>query len=159
MTAPRYVWDTSALIGAWVRSYPPDVFPALWEQVDLLGKSGRMVVPEEVLDELSERDDDLHAWVKTRQSSLVESTSRAVMLEARAVLLDHPELTKAGTGRGRADPFVIAAAQLRGCTVVTEEQGGSQRKPRIPFACRQRGVPVHSVLEVIRAEGWTFASQ
>src|SRR5262245_15299581 len=135
MTAMTYVWDTSALIGAWVRSYPPDVFPALWEQIDALGQARRLVVPEEVLDELSERDDDLHAWVKARQGSLVESTSRAVMLEARAVLLDHPELTKAGTGRGKADPFVIAAAQLRECAVVTEEQGGSDRRPRIPFVC------------------------
>lgn len=157
MTATPYVWDTSALIGAWVRSYPPDVFPGLWEQMSALGQVGRLVVPEEVLDELAERDDDLHAWVKARQGSLVESTSRAVMLEARAVLSDHPALTKAGTGRGKADPFVIASARLREYAVVTEEQGGSDRKPRIPYVCHQRGVPVHSVLEVIRAEGWTFS--
>jgi len=152
-----YVLDTSALIGAWVRAYPPDVFPGLWEQMDALGRARRLVVPEEVLDELAERDDDLHVWVKTREGHLVEATSRAVMLEARAVLADHPELTKTGTGRGKADPFVIAAARLRGGEVVTEEQGGSDSKPRIPYVCRQRGVIVRSVLEVIRNEGWTFS--
>lgn len=152
-----YVWDTSALIGAWVRSYPPDVFPALWNQIDALGASGRVIVPEEVLEELSERDDDLHTWVKTRAGALVVPTSRAVMLEARAVLADHAELTKTGTGRGKADPFVIATARMNGCEVVTEEQGGSDRKPRIPYVCQRRGVPVSNVLEVIRKEGWTFA--
>lgn len=125
--------------------------------MDKLGQAGRLVVPEEVLEELSERDDDLHAWVKERQSTLVETTTNAVMLEARAVLFDHPELTKVGTGRGKADPFVIATAQLRNCPVVTEEQGGTDRKPRIPFVCGKRGVPVHSVMEVIRLEGWTFS--
>ncbi|GAB3888761.1 DUF4411 family protein [Terrabacter terrigena] len=155
--AAVYVWDTSALIGAWVRAYPPDVFPALWDQIDALGAAGRLMVPEEVLEELAERDDALHGWVKTRQSTLVVPTSRAVMLEARDVLADHAELTKTGTGRGKADPFVIATARMNGCAVVTEERGGSQQKPRIPYVCQQRGVPVHSVLEVIRAEGWTFA--
>ena len=61
-----------------------------------------------------------------------------------------------GTGRGRADPFVIAEAQARRCPVVTEEQGGSKGKPRIPYVCAQFGVQSCGMLDLIRAEGWTF---
>ncbi len=157
MSGDIYVWDTSAMVGAWVRHYPPDVVPGLWQRMDECGSSGRIVIPQEVLEELSEKDDDLHAWVKARRDRLVSPTSAAVMLEARVVLKDHPGLTKTGTGRGKADPFVIATAACNGFVVVTEEQGGSDLKPRIPHVCRHRSVQVCSVLEFLRLEKWTFA--
>jgi Domain of unknown function (DUF4411) len=125
--------------------------------MDALASVGRLLVPEEVFEELKAQDDDLLEWVKQRSSAIVVPTSRAVMLEARAVLADHEGLTKAGTGRGKADPFVIALARLRECPVVTQEQGGSTAKPRIPFVCKGRGISCLSMLEVIRAEGWRFS--
>jgi hypothetical protein len=151
-----YVFDTSALIGAWVRSYPPDAFPRLWEEFDALIADGRMIAPEEVMDELRAQDDALLAWAKQRIAHLVIPTSRALMLEARAILNDHPFLAKSGTGRSAADPFVIALAALRECALVTQEQGGSPNKPRIPFVCRNRGIDCVSLLDVIRAEQWSF---
>jgi Domain of unknown function (DUF4411) len=152
-----YVFDTSSLIGAWVRTYPPDSFPVVWDRMDGLAISGNLLVPEEVYEELKAQDDDLLAWVKQRSDAIVVPTSRAVMLEARAILADHEGLTKSGTGRGKADPFVIALARLKSRPVVTQEQGGSATKPRIPFVCRTRGIACMSMLEVIRAEGWRFA--
>jgi hypothetical protein len=151
-----YVFDTSALIGAWARAYPPDAFPQVWERLDGLAASGGLIVPEEVLDELKAQDDELLAWVKARSGNVVVPTTRAVMLEARAVLADHPHLTKTGTGRGKADPFVISLAAIRSCPVVTQEQGGSTAKPRIPFVCTQRGIRCLSLLDLIRLEGWRF---
>jgi hypothetical protein len=151
-----YVFDTSALIGAWVRQYPPDRFPSVWERMEALVGAGRLVAPEEVLYELAVQDDDLHSWAKGLEEKLIVETSRAVMLEARAVLADHPHLTKTGTGRGKADPFVIALASLKGRPVVTQEDGGSAAKPRIPYVCQQRGVACMTFLAVIRAEDWKF---
>lgn len=151
-----YVFDTSAFIEAWVRSYPPDSFPQLWEKVDGLVDAGDLIAPEEVLEELRARDDDLHTWVKARAGKIIQPTSRALMLEARAVLADHPMLTKGGTGRSAGDPFVIALAALRSCPLVTQEKGGSATKPRIPYVCGARGVGCMTLLEVIRAERWSF---
>lgn len=151
-----YVFDTSALIGAWVRYYPPDSFPGLWDQMDALARSGRLLAPDEVLDELRAQDDELLAWVKDRVDLIAVPTTRAVMLEARAVLADHPHLTKTGTGRGRADPFVIALAASRTCPVVTQEQGGSADKPRIPYVCGLRGLACMTILDVVRSERWRF---
>lgn len=152
----KYVFDTSALIGAWVRAYPPDSFPVVWDRMDGLATSGQLLVPEEVYEELHAQDDALLAWVKDRSSAIVVPTSRAVMLEARAVLADHEGLTKAGTGRGKADPFVIALARLQTCPVVTQEQGGTAAKPRIPFVCKGRSIPCMTMLDVIRSEKWKF---
>lgn len=151
-----YVFDTSAFIEAWVRSYPPDSFPQLWERMDALVASGQLIAPEEVLEELRVQDDDLHAWVKVRSPNIIQPTSRELMLEARAVLAEHPMLTKPGTGRSAGDPFVIALAALHSSPVVTQERGGSASKPRIPFVCGARGVRRMTLLEVIRAEHWSF---
>jgi hypothetical protein len=150
------VFDTSSLIGAWVRTYPPDLFPGVWDNLDALAGAGNLLAPEDVLEELRTQDDELLGWVKARSELIVVPTSRALLLEARAVLADHPGLTKAGTGRGRADPFVIALAALRGCTVVTQEQGGTASRPRIPYVCNERNVDCMAMLDVIRAEGWRF---
>lgn len=151
-----YVLDTSALIGAWQRKYPPDVFPSLWDNLDRLGRNGELFVPEEVMGELARQDDELHAWVSDRAEQLVVVSSRAVFLSVRAILHDHPKLTMPGAGRGKADPFVIAEAQARGCPVVTEERGGSEAKPRIPYVCRSLGIECMEFLDVIKAEQWTF---
>ena len=78
------------------------------------------------------------------------------MLEARTLLAEHPMLTKVGTGRSAADPFVIAGAALESCSLVTQEKGGTPSKPRIPLVCAGRGIYCMTRLEVIRSEGWSF---
>ena len=76
-----YVFDTSSLIGAWVRAYPPDAFPVVWDHMDGLATSGNLLVPEEVYEELSAQDDDLLEWVKERSGLIVIPTTRAVPIQ------------------------------------------------------------------------------
>ena len=73
------------------------------------------------------------------------------------VLAKHPLLMKATKSRNGADPFVIATAQVRGLTVVTEEKGGSDRRPKIPSVCKALDVPCINVLQFLRDHGWSFA--
>jgi hypothetical protein len=54
-----YCFDSSALIEAWTRYYPPDVMPGLWLKLDELASSGRMLISSEVLDELERKQDGL----------------------------------------------------------------------------------------------------
>jgi hypothetical protein len=61
-------------------------------------------------------------------------------------------------GKSGADPMVIALAQ-RGFPlhcVVTEEKGGSERKPKMPYVCGQEDIRVINLLQLIRDNGWTF---
>ena len=43
-----------------------------------------------------------------------------------------------------------------GMTVVTEERGGSESKPKIPSVCKSLGIDCVAVVDLIRREGWTF---
>jgi hypothetical protein len=56
-----------------------------------------------------------------------------------------------------ADPFVVATARVKGLTVVTEEKGGTTKKPKIPSVCQALGVPCVNVLSFLRDQGWSFA--
>jgi hypothetical protein len=66
-----YSIDTSALLDAWVRHYPPDVFPGIWDQMDRAAKSAILSVSDEVVNELAKKDDGAHKWVKARSSIIV----------------------------------------------------------------------------------------
>ena len=54
--------DTSGLLDAWVRHYPPDVFPAIWALMDDAASKGEIVVIDEVLREVERKDDGLVEW-------------------------------------------------------------------------------------------------
>lgn len=151
-----YVLDTSALIGAWARTYPPANFPNFWDRLDATAQQGRIVVPEEVETELKTKQDELLTWVRDREEWLKAPTTRAVMDKTRAVLEEYPGLTQPNAGKGTADPFVIATAWELEMTVVTEERGGSEARPKIPSVCRALDIDCVAVVDLIRREGWTF---
>lgn len=152
-----YSVDTSALIDGLERYYRPANFPSLWERIDALIAQGRLFCTEEVLLEATARDLPTKAWCELRKERLVVVTDAAVAVETRALLGRYPTMTKALKGRNRADPFVIAVAKMRGATVVTGEgQDGSATRPKIPWVCRQVGVPCIRLAELITQEGWSF---
>ena len=66
-----YVIDTSALLDGWARHYPPDVFPSLWSLIEEIIKVGELLSPDEVLAELSQKDDAVYQWAKTNSSMFV----------------------------------------------------------------------------------------
>lgn len=151
-----YCFDTSALIECWSRSYPPDVFRGLWDKMNDLAALTQIVAPEEVQVELAKQEDELHKWIEDRPYMLLP-LDEALQIATAEVLRDHPLLMKATKNRNGADPFVIAAARIKGLTVVTEEQGGTDVKPKIPSVCTALGVPCIGVLQFLRQQGWTFS--
>jgi hypothetical protein len=148
-----YSIDTSALMEAWVRHYPPDVFPTLWQQIEKLVEAGRLLAIDEVLREVERKSDDLHDWAKQHAGMFI-STDEAIMQRAGAVVNQFPSLAEAQSQRGKADPFVIALALERNLIVVTAERS-KPTKPRIPDVCRQLQVPCISLIELFRREGWS----
>jgi len=148
-----YSIDTSALLEAWVRHYPPDVFPTLWQQIEKLISDGRLLAIDEVLRELERKLDELHTWAKQHGGMFV-ATDEAIMQRAGTVINQFPSLAEPQSQRGKADPFVIALAMERNLTVVTAEHS-KPTKPRIPDVCRQLQVPCRSLIELFRREGWS----
>lgn len=110
---------------------------------------------EEVREELKRQADGLAEWAANRPYMFVP-LDEPIQVATSAVLRGHPLLMKSTKNRNGADPFVIATAQVRRLTVVTEEQGGSPTKPKIPSVCAALGVRCIDVLTFLREQGWSF---
>lgn len=150
-----YCIDTNSLVDLAVRRYPRQAFPALWGKIEDLIEEGRLISTEQVQAEIKRRDDDLWNWTKKHSKMFLQITEE-VALNVRNVLAQHPKLVKTGKNRSMADPWVIAQARESRAIVVTEEEGGSENKPKIPSVCQALGVECISLVKLIIREGWTF---
>jgi len=85
-----YCVDTSAFMDAWVRWYPQELFPSLWNNVDNLIAKERLFSSEEVLQEIERKEGDtLYQWAKARETVCLP-LDRTVQTHASAVMASHP---------------------------------------------------------------------
>ena len=153
-----YSLDSSVLITAWRRNYPPGVFPTLWSNLADLIDNGSMVASIEVRTELERKDDEVLAWTKDREHLYVPidgETQRRVL----EILAQFPRLIDIRRNRSGADPWVIALAQVRGLVVVSfEEKSNSATRPKIPDVCDGMPSKVECInlVQLAQREGWTF---
>ncbi len=145
----NYSIDTSALLDGWVRWYPPDVFPSVWKRFDQLIEAGSAVASDEVLRELSRRDDEIHVWCKQRPKLFVPLDDE-IQYATLEVLNQFPRMVDQRPGKNFGDPFVVALAKARKLTVVTGEIGGTQDRPKIPFVCQHFGIPCINLVQLLR---------
>lgn len=153
-----YSIDTSALIHAWRRAYPPKRFSAVWENVDRLIEAGRLRASIEVFNELKRKDDDIAKWASSRKKDLFIDIDDKVQDAVLVVLSKFPKLVDTGKGKSGADPFVIALALAASpqCTVITQEAGGTPDKPKIPSVCFAFGLRCIDLLTLFDDEDWSF---
>lgn len=156
MTFGFHSFDTSVWINGRRDLFPPDIFVTLWQRVEEAIESGLVRSIDVVRDELSKRDDATKAWATSRADLFLE-LGEGVQRATSEVLRQHPKLMGAGGGRNMADPFVVALAQVRSGTVVTEETPTNNlTKPRIPDVCAALNVPCLNLVGFIKSQGWTF---
>ncbi len=152
----KYSIDTSAILDGWRRYYSPDVFPALWNKLEQLIESGDLRATEEVLVELKKKDDDVHRWARENGTLFVpidEETQRVLS----GLLERFPRLVNTQRARSTADPWVIALAQVKRCTVITgESPSNNPNRPKVPDACRAIGIRCINLLHLARDQGWVF---
>ena len=152
----NYSVDTSSILDAWRRYYPPDIFPALWTNLDQLIASGSLRATDEVRIELERKVDEVLAWAAGRVGFFVELDNR-IQRTVTNILSRHPKLLDTRSNRSGADPFVIALAQIENCAVVTGERlTNSLARPNIPDVCRDLGIRSLNILELIREQNWHF---
>ncbi len=153
----KYSFDTNIFIENWNTLYPVDVFPSVWEFVASLMEQGLAVVSREVMEELKKKDDSLLAWMKPRDALLIP-TDGVVQAQTTQINDAFPTLVDVERERNLADPFVIAVAEIRGCSVVSYEKPRTKAtKPhKIPDVCAERGLGTEciSFIEVARREGF-----
>lgn len=152
----RYSFDTSALIGAWRRNYPPDIFPKWWELFEESINNGLVRATEEVKEELSKQDDELYSWARNHHQ-LFLPIDELIQLEVKDILESYPRLVENKKNRTIADPFVIALAKINNAIVVTcENLANRPDRPNIPDVCRGLNIDYVDLLGFMRSMNWRF---
>lgn len=158
-----YIIDTSSIIDLF-RVYPSDVFPKLWENIDVLIKQGRIISHEEVLKELSKKDDDAYKWAKQRKNMFKTITSEQIKI-VKNIISKFPKLVDLNKEID-ADPWLIALAlekekqkkllpKIEIKIIVTQEKF-KPNKVNIPFVCREFGIECINILGLMRKEKWKW---
>jgi hypothetical protein len=163
MSEANYCIDASSLIKL-KQDFPPEVFPGVWQRVEELIASGRLIAPDEVAKEI-ENDDALGPWAKRHRKMFRRLDQEQINL-VKETAGRFPGLAKPGKFGPAADAFVVALARLENqaaadlfgsnpeCVVVTEERGAQ----RIPGACGHFKITCVSLVELFQREGWVFRS-
>ena len=127
------------------------MFEPVWERLAELIDSGQLRASIEVFTEIKKKDDSLANWCKEHESLFVEIEDDVIQNNVIEILKNYPRLIDTRKGRDGADPFVIAYA-LTGSpfhTVVTEEQGGTSERPKIPVICESEKIRCISLMQLI----------
>ena len=153
----KYSIDTSAILNSWVRAYPPDIFPRLWTRLDELIEKGILVAIEEVIIELERKDDEVYKWAKKRENMFVP-INEDIQLAVKNILRTYGKLIDQRKSRSRADPWVIALAQVRGFTVITSEKPTNRpNRPHIPDVCSAMNIPCIDMVQFFREQKFVFS--
>lgn len=157
-----YSVDTNIFIDWWERWYPPDVFITLKQRVEELSQSGSFLAPARVLDEIKHNGRrDLQEWAKKQEEMFVDHNT-SLQTEVQNILRDHPKLIDPTASHDEADIWVIALAKIHGGIVVTHETSiNAKRNPArgrlyIPDICHLMRIKCINLVELMRAEKWTF---
>jgi Domain of unknown function (DUF4411) len=157
-----YVFDTSSFNV--FKPYYPKAFPAFWGQIDTLVREGRLISVREVRKELDgniSKAPHLQDWIDKNKDIFLIPTDAETEFLAEIFAVPHfqQNVTQKQLYKGTpvADPFVIAAAKVRGADacVVTEEDN-KPNSARIPNICQHFGVRCMNVEGFLEQEGWTF---
>jgi len=155
MGSDVYSLDASSVISGWF-DYPCNVFPGLWERIEGLVDEGRLLIAEDVYNELKPKDDELVEWLKKIKHAVVPLDKKQQEI-VEEIINSYPNFVNALTGKNSGDPFVIALAKTRNAIVITQEKpAGKLAGPKIPDVCKAEGITPKRFLDILKMEGWSF---
>jgi hypothetical protein len=149
-----FVFDSSAFINGRRFHFLPSTFPSVWALIEEAIGDERIIVPREVFRELTVIDDDTAQFIKANEALVVEPSER---VQRRAGEIG-AEFSRPGI-RNRADPFVLAEAEIRGFTVVTYEgttfSGARARRweRSMPAICQRFEIPCCTLPQALERLG------
>jgi hypothetical protein len=149
------------LIQAARQYYAFDLAPAFWLALIDLASNGRLLSIDRVRAELEQGKDELAEWADHAFHSWFVSTDESEVLEAYGATMQwaqaqpqylHAALAEFANAKN-ADPWLVAYAMAKGCTVVTQEQPhpDSKRKIFIPDVCQALGIAFTDSFAMLRA--------
>lgn len=162
-----YLLDANSLIDANRDYYPIERVPEFWSWLRFQGEQGRVKVPVEVYEEVTEgKKDAVTSWIKLAEVKeallLDEEVRRSLVVQAveegYATDLTDDELEKIGR-----DPFLVAYGLIQPATrtiITTEVSKPSKQRGnrRLPDVCAQFGIKTTNTFGLIRqldfSTGW-----
>ena len=153
-----YLIDTNSFRE--LERYYPDVFPTFWKLFQAEVDGGDIVSVREVWRELEAcPETNAIAWAKANMGIFkTPSVPEAVFVSKIFAVPHFGQLISAKaqtTGQPVADPFLIAAAQVCGGTVVTQERI-KPNAAKIPNVCEHFGIACTNFEGFLKTKGWSF---
>lgn len=161
----KYVLDTSVFVEAKKRYYGFAFCPGFWEWIDQQNIVGKVMSIENVLEEISEKDDELTKWSKARADRLflpIDNSTRSKSKDVSRWVLDR---RKEGFSRRsierfttKADYLIVTYAKVHVCIVVSEEVkvGPESKKVKIPNVCEHFEVDCIDTFQMLKREKVRF---
>jgi Domain of unknown function (DUF4411) len=153
----KYSIDASVLIDL-VKLYPRGIFQSLWENLTKLSESGLLEMIWQVADEVQwatgDHAKDIVRKVRVDISDLTSKEQELIQLSVKDILANHREILWSSKGRVTSawDPWIIAHAEIRWLTVVSQEKRNG--KTQIPDICSIRKINCINFLEFLEELGW-----
>lgn len=154
-----YLVDTNFL-GTLANVYPRDVFPSLWDELEVVLFADNVFFHAQVDKELAAWGAPEYDWYKqrVRQDQIIPPDQAELDLYQQVVewvvLERQPKYREAATTEflNAADSWLVASACRYGATIVTNEVPApdSVKKVKIPDVAAQFSVPCISALEFLR---------
>jgi hypothetical protein len=154
-----YVFDTSAFIV--LKNFYPATFGTLWSRIDELVAAGTILSVREVFNELHNYNDAdfIQDWAKQQKAVFSKPSNEELLVVKQILAIPHFQVLISNKailkGTPVADPFVVAAAKIRGATVVTQE-GLKPNAAKIPNVCEEFKVPCVDLQTFMTQQGWSF---
>ncbi|MEM3830569.1 MAG: DUF4411 family protein, partial [Conexivisphaerales archaeon] len=145
-----YCIDASALIN--LRSYPNDLFPAIWNKLESMVKRDELISPMEVYEEIKARDDSIYKWCKQNIKMFKDidncQTQKFSQIETK---YDREYWrNQINNDKHWADPWVIALSicEHKDAIIVTDEKNSPNHIPYIAKAFKKQCI---NLLDFFRA--------
>lgn len=158
-----YIIDANVLITAKNTYYAFDRVPEFWDWLVYQGELGNIKIPQEIMEEIREGNDDLADWIRQDHVSGALALDQNANVDlVRHVINDGyaPDLTDDELERLGRDPFIVAHAleNPEEITVVTTENSRPTRvrgNRHLPDVCNDLGVEWRNTFEMLEELDFT----
>lgn len=161
----KFLIDANVFVTPYRQYYPFDLAPSFWEKLEELIKDGTVVVLDMVKAEVLQGTDDLSNWMGSleigdyldrRQPEIIAKYTE-VLTHLQTNPCYHEAALHEWAKATVADPWLIAAAAVKGYTIITLEKTNTSlspnapsKKPKIPDVASALGVDVHDLFFLMR---------
>lgn len=145
-----FIIDADAWIACHEERYPIDVFPKLWDHLQVAAAEEMIWTTRQVVNEVGDQRGGVSAWIRALKPTIVLRETPGVVHRMSQVVERFPDLTR-GIAES-ADPWLVAHAMGRTSAIVVTQEGRRKQngKPKLPDVCRAFDVQTINSLAMFR---------